>query len=129
MPDYVNNSNTPGTSYQVTTKEYQVTRRTKRQGKENIKMKQKQTCAQVEGRIVREQSCCLLVVRSVLFCAQLIDNRRTTKKARRETSQEDGRDKNPKTNGRLLQGGGFSLKFFCLVFWGYPVRMINRDRS
>ena len=54
-------------------------------------MKQKQTsCAQGAGRVLRRQVCCLLV-RSVLWCVQLM-NRKTAKKARRRTSQDEGRD-------------------------------------
>ena len=39
-----------------------------------------------------------------------MDNRRTTKKARRETIQEEGTEKEPKTNS-TQKGGGFSLTF------------------
>ena len=42
-------------------------------------MKQKQTFAQGAGRVLRGQGCCLLMVRSVLWCVQLMNNRRTTK--------------------------------------------------
>ena len=117
VPDYVNNSNISGTSQLLRSTRYQVSRRKKdrerkKQNKVKCKMKQKQTCAQGAGRVLRGQGCCLLVVRSVLRCVQLMDNRRTTKKARRKTSRDEGTDKAEKNKSRPQRGGlpgGFSL--------------------
>ena len=73
------------------------------------------------------------VVRSVLqvWCVQLMDNRRTSNKARRETSQEEDTYNEPETNSWPQQGGGFRWSCFRLVFWGDPVwyRMIYPYRS
>ena len=76
-----------------------ITRREKRQGKKKYrKTQQKQSCTQVAGRVMRGHGWCLVVVRSVLRCVHVMGNRRTTKKARRETKQEEGKDKEPKQN-------------------------------
>ena len=42
-------------------------------------------------------------------CAQLTDNIRTTQKARRKTSQGEGRDKAEKIKSRPQGGGEFSF--------------------
>ena len=77
-------------------------------------MKQKHALREkAETRVLRGQGGCLLVVRSVLWCVQLMDNRQTTKLARRKTSQEEGSDKKPKTHSRPQRGGGFLWKL-CL---------------
>ena len=119
-------------------KEYQVPGITKenRQGKKENqrkkrKMKQKQTlCAQGAGRVPRGQGCCLLV-RPVLWCVQLMDNKMTTKNARRRTSQDKGGDKAEKTGVDRNEVVGFRWICICVVFRGDPVsyRMIYRDIS
>ena len=68
--------------------------------------------AQGAGRVLRGQGCCSLVVRSVPWCVHLMDNRRTTRKARRRTSQDEGRDKAEKNKSRPQRGGGFSLNLY-----------------
>ena len=120
MPDYVSNNNLSGTSQLLRSTRYQVpgTKKEKIQGKKGnnrrkkLKVKQKQTCAQGAGRVPRGQGCCLPVVRSVLWCVQQMDNRRTTKKARRRTRQDEGRDKAEKNKSRPQRGGGFSLNLY-----------------
>ena len=77
-----------------------------------MKMQQKQTFAQGAGLFLRGQCYCLLVVRSVLWCVQLVDNIRTTRKTRRNTSQDEGRDKAGIENSRPQRGGGFSLNLY-----------------
>ena len=74
-------------------------------------MKQKQRCAQGASRVPKWQGCCLLV-RTVVWCVQLMDNRRTTKKARRRTTQDEGREKAEKNKNRPQRGGGFSLSLY-----------------
>ena len=83
-------------------------------------MKQKRTCAQGAGRALRGQGCCfcLLVVRSVLWCVPLMNNRRTTKTGGTEERQANKRAKTLKTN-RQQRGCGF----ICL-FRGDPVSYI-----
>ena len=75
-------------------------------------MERKQACAQGAGRVLREQSWCLLVVRSVLWCVQLMGNRTTTTKARRRTSGDEGKDKAEQNKSRAHRGGGFSLNLY-----------------
>ena len=78
-------------------------------------MKQKQTsCAQGVGRALRGQGCCLLT-RPVLWCFQLMDNRRTTKKARQRTSQDEGSDKAEKNKSIPQRGGWLSLNLYLPV--------------
>ena len=50
-----------------------------------------------------------------------MENKMTTKKDGRGTSQKEGKGKEPKTNSRPQQSGGFSLIFFLLVFCRDPV--------
>ena len=138
MPDYVNNNNISGNSQPLRSTRYQVSRRKKdreRKKREEKKMKnEKKTYmhAQGAGRVLKGQGCCLLVVRSVLWCAQLMDNRRTTIKARRKTRQEKKRaeTKKQKETEDRNKVVGFRWGCFCLVFWDDPVwyRMIYRDR-
>ena len=92
------------------TKEYQRSRRkTDRERKKikwnKMKNERKQTCAQGAGRVLRGQGCCLLV-RSVLWRVQLMDSRRTTKKARWRTSQDE------KNKSRPQRRGGFALNVY-----------------
>ena len=75
-------------------------------------MKQKQTCSQGAGRVLRGPGCWLLVVRSALMCPVNAQHRRTTKKARRRTSQDEGSDKANKKKSRPQRGGGFSLNLY-----------------
>ena len=87
-------------------------RRKDRKIRKKIKWKMKKNKherAQVAGRVLRGQGCCFLVVRSMLSCAKLTDNRRTTKKARRKTSQGGDRDKAWKIKSRPQGGGEISL--------------------
>ena len=62
---------------------------------------------------------------------QLMDNTRTTKKARRTTSQDEGRDKAEKNKTRPQRGGGFSSNLCLPGVGGGPVRyrMMYRDIS
>ena len=53
------------------------------------------------------------VVRPVLWCVQLMDNIRTTKRARLKTSQDEGRNKDEKD--RPQRGGGFSLNLYAYL--------------
>ena len=88
MPDFVSNTisctsqllyGVPGTRY----KEGKKTERKKIHryihGKWN---KNKHACAEGAYRARRGQRCCVLVIRSVLWCVQLVDSRITKKKAR-----------------------------------------------
>ena len=87
-------------------------------------------CALGAGRVRRGQGCCLLVIRSVLWCVQLMDSRRTTKKARR-TQPRWGQRQSRKNKSRLKRGGGFSLNldYLCLVFRGDLVCVISQGIS
>ena len=98
-------------------------------GKENRKTQHKESCTQVAGRIMRGQGWSLLTVRSVFRCVHLTGNRRTTKKARGETRQEEGRDKESKPSVGRNKVAGFRWSCVCLVFSGDPVcyRMKYRD--
>ena len=100
------NHNIPG--YLVTTNEYQATRR-KIVGvfREIQKTKQKQTRAQVAGQ-VNEGTRLLFAGRTVNLLMCPADGQQ-----KRETSQEETRDKKPKSNCRPQQGSEFSLKLFC----------------
>ena len=109
MPDYVKNNNISGTSQLLRSTRYQVSRgkrdrerkkRKEKKRKENEKWNKTNVHAQGAGRVLRGRGCCLLVVRSVLWCVHLMDNRRTTRKARRRTSQDEGRDKAEKNTTR-----------------------------
>ena len=51
----------------------------------------------------------LLFAGSTVSAIQLMDNKRTTKKARRRISQDEGRDRAEKNKSRPQRGGGFSL--------------------
>ena len=99
MPDYVNNTTI---IYQVPRnyyKEYEVPgvntgyQEGKSQGKKEKKGKKKKnetktnTLAQGAGRVRRGQGCCLLVIRSVRLCVQLMNSRRTTKKGQTNTAK------------------------------------------
>ena len=84
--------------------------------------------AQGAGRVLRGQGCCSLVVRSVPWCVHLMDNRRTTRKARRRTSQDEGRDKAEKNKSRPQQGGGFSLNLYMPGVWRWS-GVISHDIS
>ena len=68
IPDYVNNNNIPGTSQLLRSTRYQVSRR--KRDRERKKKKRNETKtnvhAQIAGRVLKGQGCCLLVVRSVL---------------------------------------------------------------
>ena len=78
-----------------------------------MKNETKQTCAHGAGRVLRGQhGCCLLVVRSVLLCVQLMDNRKTTKNAGPRNSQDEGRAKVVKNKSTPQRGGGFSLDLY-----------------
>ena len=59
MPDYINNSNVPGTLWLLrSTRQQEGTR--DREIRKMRKMQRKQTCAQVAGRVVKGQGYCLL---------------------------------------------------------------------
>ena len=70
-----------------------------------------------------------LLFAGVLRCVQLTDNRRTATKARRRTSQDQGRDKAEKTRVDRHEVVRFRWICVCLVLRGDPVwyRMICRD--
>ena len=91
-----------------------------------MKNETKQTFAQGARRVLRGQGCCLLVVRSVVWCVQLVDNRNTTKNARRKTSKDEGRDKAEKNKTRPQRGDGFLLNLYLpgISRWS---RVISHD--
>ena len=70
MPDYVNNniSDTSQLLGGIPGTRYQERKMTGKQNNEKIIKNNvtKHTCAQVAGRVLRGQGCCLLVIRSVL---------------------------------------------------------------
>ena len=60
-----------------------------------------------------------------------MDNRRTTKKARRRTSQDKGRDKAEKNKSRPQRSGGFSLNLYLpgVSRWSGVISHDYRDTS
>ena len=72
--------------------------------------------AQGAGRVLRGRGCCLLVVRSVLWCVHLMDNKRTTTNARRRTSQDECRGKAEKTREHRNEAVGFDEFVFAWCF-------------
>ena len=141
MPDYVNNNNIRRTRYLATTirsTRYQVSRR-KKDGKKEKKnwknekrFKNKHACVQVAGGVRRGQGRCLLVIRSVLWCVQLMDNRRTKKKAR-QTQPRWGQRQSRKKTRRVdrTELVGFRWVWICAwcfeVIWCVWHRTIYRD--
>ena len=119
-------------------KEYQVPgsiKNEKRQGKKVKKRNETKTnkhaCAQGVRRVRRGQGWfCLLVIRSDLWCVQLMDIRRTTKKARRTQPRRGQRQSRKNQEYRPQRRGGFSLNLdLCLVFRGDLLCVISQDTS
>ena len=126
MPDYVINNNIAGTSQLLRSSRYQEG---KTIGKERMNWKKKHALRQQADSWGDKVALCL-VVRSVLWRVQLVDNRRTTEETRRTTSQDEGRHqggKKKRVNRNEVMG--FRWICICLVFRGDPVRyrMIYRD--
>ena len=104
-------------------KEYQVPgiRKEKRQGmKEKLKKKKKNekwnknkhACAQGASRVRKRQGCCLLEIRWVLWCVQLMDGRER-QKLPHEHNQDEGRDKAEKNKSRPHEVVGFHWTWIC----------------
>ena len=72
--------------------------------------------AQGAGRVRRGQGCCMLVIRSILWCVNLMDRRRTTKKATR-TQPRWGQRQRRKSINRPQRGGGFWLNLDLCAWW------------
>ena len=77
--------------------------------------------AQGAERVLRGQGCWLLVVRSVLWCVHLMDNRSTTRKARRREAKMRAETKPKKTREHRNEVVCFRSICIGLVFRGDPV--------